>query len=482
MPNLSENLAQWVLLWHFTLTPKHQTPRHQCTSTILAAILKAESRDLALMTSFSPRVFLLFGLIVSCPSPVLAFTAQAIGCYQAVGTKTVQVAINYCLVAARRGDMQSQYKVAVLYARSGIKDNIPESLRWLEEAANQGHTNAQYNLGFANKSGTGVPVDLAKALTWYRLAAEGGSAKAQRDIALMYETGAGVPRDQLQAFAWYKKSAEQGFADSQLKVGVMLLEGQGAEVDVQRAEEWVRLAALAGEADAQYVLASFLWKRDAREAEEWYRKAIDQNHQHAMFSLARSLYLESRDKPSVTAELERALAVASKAVISGHTESVGLYNEIAVTHAEKSAIDESPRQDAIDSAVENQVVVVNKVDASVSESTTRNTRAISSGQIAQSAEPWFSQILPEHYTIQLVVSSSFSGVDNFIKKYNIMDTAQFHATRSQGKLVYIVTSGVYVDREAATAALLRLPTSLRDANAFVQTVGTLQDGYVAVGR
>ena len=87
---------------------------------------------------------------------------------------------------------------------------------------------------------------------------------------------------------------------------------------------------------------------------------------------------------------------------------------------------------------------------------------------------------PEYYTIQLVVSSSLAGVDNFIKKHNIEDTAHFHATKRQGKRIYIVALGDYKDYATATAALHNLPASLLNVRAFVQKIDTLQDSYITV--
>lgn len=437
---------------------------------------------MTLMATFVPRMNFLFGLLLTCPLSALAFTDEAVGCYQAIDAKSVQAATSICLVAAQQGDMQSQYKVAVLYARSGAQASIPESIMWLQKAADQGHTDAQYNLGFAHRAGNGVPINFEQALIWYRLAAEGGSTKAQRDIALMYESGAGVPLDQEQAFFWYQKAAEQGLAASQLKVGVMLLEGQGAEADVQLAEEWIRRAAVAGEVDAQFVLGSFLWNRNAGESEVWYRKAIEQGHQYAMFSLARSLYVDSRDEPDVTEELERALTVAGKAVISGHTESVRLYNAIAVALEAKRSIVESPLQVASDSATETQALVESDVVAPRLQSPNDVVEKVSVEQAIESINPWFSDLPPEHYTIQLVVSSSLPGVEKFIKKHDIFDTAQFHATKRHEKLIYIVAFGDYVDHAAATTALRNLPASLSDVSAFVQKLSMLQDNYVAVDR
>lgn len=46
----------------------------------------------------------------------------------------------------------------------------------------------------------------------WRQMAERGDAKAQYMIGLAYYTGTGVPQDYKQAVSWYRKAAEQGYA------------------------------------------------------------------------------------------------------------------------------------------------------------------------------------------------------------------------------------------------------------------------------
>ena len=45
--------------------------------------------------------------------------------------------------------------------------------------AEQGNADAQYNLGFMNSNGNGVPQDDVEAVKWYRLAADQGDADAR---------------------------------------------------------------------------------------------------------------------------------------------------------------------------------------------------------------------------------------------------------------------------------------------------------------
>ena len=63
------------------------------------------------------------------------------------------------------------------------------------------------------EAGQGVPQDDAEAVAWYRQAAEQGHTEAQFNLGFMYATGRGVSRDLVEAAAWWFKAATQGLAD-----------------------------------------------------------------------------------------------------------------------------------------------------------------------------------------------------------------------------------------------------------------------------
>ena len=70
---------------------------------------------------------------------------------------------------------------------------------------------------FAN--GFGVAKDEVEAVNWYRKAAEQGHAQAQANLGWMFQYGLGVSKNRAEAINWYRKAAEQGDEDaiSQLK-------------------------------------------------------------------------------------------------------------------------------------------------------------------------------------------------------------------------------------------------------------------------
>ena len=70
-----------------------------------------------------------------------------------------------------------------------------QSIEQLSEAATQGDTTAQFNLGLKYANGEGVPKADREAVKWFRKAAEQGMASAQFTIGFPYAFGLGVPKD-----------------------------------------------------------------------------------------------------------------------------------------------------------------------------------------------------------------------------------------------------------------------------------------------
>lgn len=85
------------------------------------------------------------------------------------------------------------------------------AMRLFRPFADQGHADAQYNLGLMYNDGRGVRQNYSEAVRWYRLAAEQGRAAAQNSLALVYNNGTGVPQSNALALVWFNLSAVQGY-------------------------------------------------------------------------------------------------------------------------------------------------------------------------------------------------------------------------------------------------------------------------------
>ncbi len=58
--------------------------------------------------------------------------------------------------------------------------------------------------------GKGITQDYKAALKWFKLAAEQGHADAQNNLGLMYANGQGVTQNLTRAFMWWDIAAKQG--------------------------------------------------------------------------------------------------------------------------------------------------------------------------------------------------------------------------------------------------------------------------------
>ncbi len=85
--------------------------------------------------------------------------------------------------------------------------------------------------------------DYDTALKEWRPLAEQGLSQAQYNLGLMYAEGEGVAQDYQEAVRWYRLAAEQGHASGQFSLGAMYIAGQGVPKDYVLAHMWMNMAA-----------------------------------------------------------------------------------------------------------------------------------------------------------------------------------------------------------------------------------------------
>ena len=154
---------------------------------------------------------------------------------------------------------------------NGREKDCYEAVKWWRRAAEHGHADAQYKLGFFGYAeGIGAEKDDAAAAMWYRKAAEQGHAEAQCNLGFMYLCGTGVGQDYAEAFRWFQKSALQGNAGGQYMLGDMYSRGEAVERDDGEAVSWYRKAAEQGYPHAQEDLDRLLerMRRESQQKEE----------------------------------------------------------------------------------------------------------------------------------------------------------------------------------------------------------------------
>lgn len=108
------------------------------------------------------------------------------------------------LNAAQEGNSEAQYNLGVDYFHGlRTRENHLQALKWFAPAAKAGHSGAQYYMGECYLHGLGtLDVDQAEALHWYQKAAAQGHQLAQQMVKQLtpspfrlISVSQGVPND-----------------------------------------------------------------------------------------------------------------------------------------------------------------------------------------------------------------------------------------------------------------------------------------------
>lgn len=239
------------------------------------------------------------------------------------------------LAAARRGDAGAQYSLAGMYKNGqGVAADRDQAMAWYGKAAAQEHARAksvlslmqanqrrfeqalasaaggdvesQYKLANMYAMGTGTDTDPALARKWYQSAAQHGHDKAQYKFARFLYGDPGKAGDEAAAFAWFRRSAEQGYAPAQYYVAEMYALGRGVERDAEQALLWYHKAAEGGYGPAYKgirdieILAAREQRRLATTREQAFAKVI----REAQEEHARLLAASGRTAPGHAPRIE----------------------------------------------------------------------------------------------------------------------------------------------------------------------------------
>lgn len=120
---------------------------------------------------------------------------------------------------AQNGDPVACYLVAFWYSNGeGTPVNLKRSAEWLhrlEDMAEGGDKDAQWELGQHCRFGNLFELNVERANHWLEIAAKNGCGKAQHHLAWYLETGQyGYEQDREAAEDWYRRAFEQGHPET----------------------------------------------------------------------------------------------------------------------------------------------------------------------------------------------------------------------------------------------------------------------------
>lgn len=163
------------------------------------------------------------------------------GCLSSPNIRTETAKDEMIAIRARAesGDADSQYLVGIAYSMGsgGYDENYEKAATWFLRAAEQGHTDATYQVGWMLQNGNGFLMNERRAVEWFLKAAEKGSPEAMYSLGEAYLDGAGVNIDYVLARQYFEKAIEKGDVIAYRGLGTIYLEGLGVERDVSKARE-----------------------------------------------------------------------------------------------------------------------------------------------------------------------------------------------------------------------------------------------------
>jgi len=191
----------------------------------------------------------------------------------------------YFRQAAEQGHAQAQYQLAEMCLRGQYGDRT-NCIPWFLKAADQGVPEAQAELVNLHRVYPDDPLlKSADLMAQLRQSAEDGNTDAQFQMAKRYQTGTGVPQNPAEAFKWMQKAAQgnqtpgSGSIDAVYELGLMYASGQGVETNKTKALSLLLEAANAAHPDAAF-LAGQMYEngsgapRDESQAAQYYYIAV----------------------------------------------------------------------------------------------------------------------------------------------------------------------------------------------------------------
>ncbi|HEY9023760.1 MAG TPA: tetratricopeptide repeat protein [Burkholderiaceae bacterium] len=148
-------------------------------------------------------------------------------------------------------DPVALYELASATYDPAVPSTMPPAFALFMKAADGGHAESQFQVGFRYRRGLGVAADPAKAMAWFERAAAAGNGYAKETLGELHETGEFGPRDPALAFRYTLEAAESGqVMFAHYRLARMYEDGRGTPADPVQALRWMKMAARTGHADA----------------------------------------------------------------------------------------------------------------------------------------------------------------------------------------------------------------------------------------
>ncbi|KIC71031.1 tetratricopeptide repeat protein [Candidatus Protochlamydia amoebophila] len=207
--------------------------------------------------------------------------------------KNYQLAFHYYLLAANQGNSQAQYNLGNFYELGkGVNQDISKAIFYYQQAAAKGFAQALYILARCYEVGKRVEKSFEKAFDLYQQAALQGHKKALYKIAICYEYGfLNIKESWKEALSYYKLAAKQGHLKAIRHLFLLYHYGKKVKESQKEALEYLRLGVKLNDSECQFQLGEYYARgwgsltRSLVEAFKYYHLASLQGHKKAEKSL-----------------------------------------------------------------------------------------------------------------------------------------------------------------------------------------------------
>ena len=155
-------------------------------------------------------------------------------------------ALEVCTADAEQGDPTAQTALGRMLSgitHGDFRKNYKQSFYWVQQAAEQGYSKAEFAIAEMYMNGVVVPMNAKKAKVWYEKAAAQENLDGVNGLARQYRYGTGVRKDYEKAFQYYQQAALQGHTRSQIGVGLSYRDAKGVKKNMVKAYAWILIAA-----------------------------------------------------------------------------------------------------------------------------------------------------------------------------------------------------------------------------------------------
>jgi TPR repeat protein len=203
--------------------------------------------------------------------------------------RNLETAIEWFKRSAGGGDAIAQAALGSIFLDRKM---YSESAAYFAQAAQQGHSEAQLQLGYSYALGQGVQASAADAAKWFQAVCEQGNKTVSLLAGTELRAGKIIPADAKAAAKCLERASSLGDLEAAAALGMMYLNGEGVLKDPDRSIKLLQMAANRGNIEAFYGLGliyerGFGLRQDYVEAAKWFLKSASEGFASAQLALGR---------------------------------------------------------------------------------------------------------------------------------------------------------------------------------------------------